>query len=613
LISRASWPRRIAGGQHWLCVAAAVLGLTAWPDGAFAAGAQKRVLVLYATRRDAQIVTIGERELPRVVEERLGEEIDYYSEYIDRARFPDQTRDDAFREFLRAKYQSIRFDVIITMQELALEVVGGSQNDLFPGVPVVYFANSSDTRPIANSTGVTAGVNLAGSVELAAQLQPGLRQVFVVSGATEADGAFEKLARKQLQPLESRLKITFLAGLPAKDLEARVAALPEHSMVYYLMVDRDGAGATFHPLEYLDRLAAVANVPIYCWVDSAMGHGIVGGRLKDQTAEVDAVGELAVRVLHGELPSNILPLTPDLNVTQVDWRQIKRWGIGEARIPAGTTIRFRQPSTWDRYSDYIIVVAIVVVAQTVLIAALLIQRARRREAEERAHGSQEALRSSYERIRDMGGRLLSAQETERARIARELHDDISQQVALLSIDLELLARDAQAPSDKQADEALGRAQGIAKSLHDLSHRLHPAKLRLIGLVSALHGLRHELSQSGITITFTHENVPKILPPDLTLCLFRIVQESVQNATKHSGATEVSVHLIGDHHGIVLTIADDGSGFNVDAVWGKGLGLISMGERLEAVGGTFAIHSTPGAGTRVEVVVPFQAVSGSVPA
>ena len=117
--------------------------------------------------------------------------------------------------------------------------------------------------------------------------------------------------------------------------------------------------------------------------------------------------------------------------------------------------------------------------------------------------SQAELRTSYERVRDLGARLLRAQDTERARIARELHDDISQQVALLEIDLELLSG-ADRGLAGGLEETLNRAHGIARSVHDLSHRLHPAKLRLIGLVSALHGLQRELSRSDLAITFTHD-------------------------------------------------------------------------------------------------------------
>jgi signal transduction histidine kinase len=303
--------------------------------------------------------------------------------------------------------------------------------------------------------------------------------------------------------------------------------------------------------------------------------------------------------------------TPDLSVSQVDWRQLRRWGISEARVPAGTLVRFREPSAWGRYKAYVLSAAAVLLAQTLLIAALLVQRSKRRQAEQQLSGNRAELRGSYERIRDLGARLLNAQEAERARIARELHDDISQQLVLLATDLELIRTAPQAQTTL-AEEASARAQGLAKSVHDLSHRLHPAKLRLMGLVPALTSLQHELSHSGITIVFTHHDVPSALPADLTLCLFRVVQEALQNALKYSKAQKVSVHLSGGSDVVALMIADDGVGFDVDAAWGEGLGLLSMDERLEAIGGTLEIHSNPGGGTRLEVTVPLPAGRRSNP-
>jgi signal transduction histidine kinase len=161
--------------------------------------------------------------------------------------------------------------------------------------------------------------------------------------------------------------------------------------------------------------------------------------------------------------------------------------------------------------------------------------------------------------------------------------------------------------DTLADEALSRAENIVKSVHDLSHRLHPAKLRVIGVVAALRELEHEMTQAGLPVSFTHEDIPPALPPELTLCLFRIAQETMQNAMKYSHAHLVSVHLKGEQDGLCLSVTDDGIGFDVDTVWGKGLGLISMGERVEAVGGRFDLHSKPGAGTKIEVRVPLSAI------
>jgi len=162
------------------------------------------------------------------------------------------------------------------------------------------------------------------------------------------------------------------------------------------------------------------------------------------------------------------------------------------------------------------------------------------------------------------------------------------------------------------DDVLLRAHRIGHSMHDLSHRLHPENLRLIGLVPALQGLQQELSVSGIPITFTHDDVPSTLAPDVTVCVFRTVQEALQNALKHSRARHISVRLIGSTHQLGLTVADDGVGFDVKAAWGRGLGLISMGERLETIDGTIAIRSTPGAGTTVEVVVPLHPTEDTVP-
>jgi signal transduction histidine kinase len=203
--------------------------------------------------------------------------------------------------------------------------------------------------------------------------------------------------------------------------------------------------------------------------------------------------------------------------------------------------------------------------------------------------------------------LVEAQDAERARIARELHDDISQQLSLLAIDLAMLRGVARPHAMELIDAASSRTGSIITSVHDLSRRLHPYKLQLIGLVAALADLQHAVSQAGIAITFTHENVPTRLPQDLTLSLFRIVQESLQNALKHSHARSVAMTLIGRPTELELTIVDDGIGFDADAAWGAGLGLIGICERLDAIDGTFTIHSKPGAGTRLEIRVPLNVI------
>ena len=341
-------------------------------------------------------------------------------------------------------------------------------------------------------------------------------------------------------------------------------------MILYIWHSQPDPGNVMYPDRVARLVAEAATVPVYGTSDLYIGTGVVGGVVRRTRETGTRIGEMALRILTGTRAQDI-PIEAAQVAPVVDWRQVQRWGIAASRLPAGSQILFREPSAWERYKVYIVGAVTALLAQAALIAGLLIQRARRREAEQQVRRSQAALRKSYERVRDLGSRLLDAQESERSRIARELHDDISQQLAVLKIDLKLLARTVQGDADAIAAEATKRIDEIATSVHDLSHRLHPARLRLLGLVEALDGLQGEMSRPDVTITFTHENVPPTLAPDLTLCLFRIAQEALQNALKHSKAHNVSVDLRGVSDGIALTIVDDGVGFDVDGRGAEGSG------------------------------------------
>ncbi len=607
MVKRLAVPGRVLG----IAVAAAATLVLAHVAPAASAGTQdghKEVLVLYSTRRDAQFSIVGEAELPRILDAGLARNLDYYPEFIDLTRFPDPAYKLAFRDFLRQKYQGVEFDLVIAMQDAAVEFVGAYRDSLFPGVPEVFLANTPTARRTPSSTGLIHVRDYASTLALLRRLQPDVNRVFIVTGAAAADRQYETAVRRQLDSSDSRLTFSYLSGLATSDLVNRLSKLPARSAVYYVLVSQDGAGQKFHPLEYVDRVTAAANAPTYSWVDSTMDHGVVGGSLYSQRDAIERVGELALRVLRGE-PADTIPVAElHLNANQVDWRQLRRWGIDEARVPPGTLVRFRSPTVWDRYKAYIVGAVALLLAQSVLITGLLIQRRRRRQAEEKLRASQGEVLRSYERNRDLAARLLRAQESERSRIARELHDDICQRMFVLTVELKSL--DDTHDREGRVAEALAVAQGIAKSLHELSHSLHPTKLQLLGLAAAIDQLRLDLSRIGIAIGFSHRDVPSTLPPDLMLCLFRIVQEAIQNAIKYSQASQVSVHLSGSSDRLMVTIIDNGVGFDVEAAWSQGLGLLSMVERVEALGGSLEIDSSPGVGARLTASVPLHAAQSS---
>jgi signal transduction histidine kinase len=597
-----------------LAAFAFVACLSASPANAQEPSRSKQVLVLNSTRSDDQFSVVWARELPTLLADGLGARVDFYAEYFDFVRFSRPDYESAYLDFLRLKYADKRIDLLILIGDVVIDIVSRNRNVLFRGTPAVFYTLAPLQGHVADSTGLTNPLHFSGSLDLALALQPDLKRVYVVSGAGALDRKNESQARAEFRPFEGRVEFTYFSGLVMHDLEQRLRTLPPQSAVFYLVVSEDGAGEHFQVMSSLARVVSAANAPTYSWADAAVDSGIVGGRRRDQVAQVKAIASLALRVLHGERADDIPVSSPNTDVDQVDWRQLRRWRLDEARLPIGTRVLFRPPSMWDQYRRYVLAAVTLLMAQSVLIAGLLVQRAKRqrveralRGSERELRGSQAKLRVSYDRIRELTRRLLGEQDAERARIARELHDDINQQLAMLSIELDRLRSDQlQAHAAERLSQALETTQGLSRSVRELSHRLHPSKLRLIGLVASLDNLRRDLSTAQLPIAFSHRDVPAAIDESIALCVFRVAQEALANAIKHGDAAHVSVDLTGGPSSVALTITDDGKGFNVNDSSNAGLGLISMRERVESVGGMLEIHATAASGTRLTVTVPIHA-------
>ena len=218
-------------------------------------------------------------------------------------------------------------------------------------------------------------------------------------------------------------------------------------------------------------------------------------------------------------------------------------------------------------------------------------------------------------LADVGRRLIEAHEEERTWIARELHDDVNQRMALLAIELDRWNQQLPPSAVEFHDHihhASQRLSDIAKDIQALSHRLHSSKLEYLGLVAAAKSFCNELSeQQNVEIDFSHTAIPRSVPKEISLCLFRVLQETLQNAVKHSGVRHFKVELCGTEGEIQLTVSDLGVGFDPqDAIHRRGLGLISMGERMQLVSGEFSIKSQPGSGTTIHARVPFDSSSDS---
>jgi signal transduction histidine kinase/ABC-type uncharacterized transport system substrate-binding protein len=227
---------------------------------------------------------------------------------------------------------------------------------------------------------------------------------------------------------------------------------------------------------------------------------------------------------------------------------------------------------------------------------------------ERKHEEQERL--------ELSGQLIHAQEEERSRLARELHDDFNQRLAMLAVDLERTSQTiADSPTEvgQRLHDLWRRATELGDDLHSLSHRLHSSTLETLGLVLGLSSLCYEFAeQQGIQVDFANENITHGVDPEVALCIFRIVQEALRNVKKHSGANRVEVRLRGEADQLHLSVADSGRGFDTLARTGRaGLGIRSMEERLRLVGGRIEISSTRNAGTTLNVHIPMKEVQETV--
>jgi signal transduction histidine kinase len=277
-------------------------------------------------------------------------------------------------------------------------------------------------------------------------------------------------------------------------------------------------------------------------------------------------------------------------------------GIAPPAIPLH---EIQQPASWDQYRWHAVGALTGFFAQCALIVGFLVQRVGRRRAEAALQASQSALRSRDQHLHTLAGRLIAAQEHERARIARELHDDLSQKLALLSIDLSQLVGQTGASDTLtcRVRAAAMRVDDIATSVHNLSHQLHPTQLEILGLERALRSLCRDMSSAhNLRIEFEHEPFNGPIPNEAAVCLFRVAQEALRNVVKHSVSSVAQVRLSHALGALQLHITDSGRGFARRSAEG-GLGLVSMRERVHFVGGQMALQSVPGRGTSIHVSVP----------
>ena len=662
-------------------------------------------------------------QIESLVRARVRGPVNFYIEYMDATRAEDKDYQRNLTDSLRDTYSGRKLDLVMLSGYPTLDLVLRHRNELFRGVPIVYF--SMETRNIAGRTwpgitGVTETQDVKAVINLALRLDPDTSTVAIITGKSEIETFWLVELHSELLHYQNKVKEIDLVDLPTDQILQRADKLPPKTIVFFELEPQESIQPAIGVRDVLAQIGQ--RFPTYCIFPYAcVGHGAVAGIESSGRDEVVTLAATtAARILSGEQVDNIPVVHPSGTQTLADWRQLRRWHIPESALPSGSVILYREPTFWERDQKYIIAALILIVTQALLIAGLLWQRARKRKAEAVLRESEKRFRvmtdttpslvwmcdakgritylnerrlaftgpdpnagygdtwSAYihpddvknvldtvaqalrarepfskeyrlrrsdgvyrwmfdlasprengdgsfagfigsaidvtdqklaqQALEKVSGQLIEAQEKERSRIARELHDDICQRLALLSMELEQADRASyQSPLEVKTnlDEIRIHCSEIAGDVQSLSHQLHSSKLEYLGAAAAIRGFCHEFSkQHEVSIDFIENDVPRHLPKDISLCLFRVTQEALHNAVKYSGVSEFAVELTTTAGEIQLMVRDEGKGFDVEeAKKTRGLGLVSMQERVHLVHGNLGVESEPGAGTSVLVVVP----------
>jgi signal transduction histidine kinase len=582
--------------RSWTCVLTLILVASAFSA---AAGTPKRLLILDSFGRDIAPFNTAVSSFRTTLAREMGEPVDIYEASLDAARFAEPEKEAPFLEFLKFRFVGRSLDLVVPVGAPAVKFVAKHRASLFPGTPVVFMG--VDPRMVSreafgtNTTLVTQRVNLPGIIEDVLQIQPVTTNIAVIFGASPLEKFWVGECRREFQSFTNRVGFTWLNDLPLDRILERVAALPPHSFILFGMLVTDATGVPYDNDEALNRVHAVANAPVFGYFASEFGQGIVGGRLY-QDAEVGRLAaRAATRILRGDRPEDVPVQILESSVPTFDARELERWGISEARLPAGSVVQFRKETIWELYRWRIVGVLLLSLAQTVLIVFLVVSRRRLGRAEAAAH--------------ELSGRLIGAQEKERARLARELHDDVTQRLALLAIDAgRALTEGAGAVRSRIVESVREGLVRLSEDVHALAYRLHPSVLEDLGLAEALKAEGDRFSrQHAVLCEVKLRDVPAVIPAEAALCLFRVAQGALRNVARHARARSVQVLLRGMDGGLQLGVQDDGVGFEPsEARRSPSLGLASMRERIILAGGELGLESAPGRGTTVLAWVPLDA-------
>jgi signal transduction histidine kinase len=551
-----------------------------------------------------------------------------YLDYLDLGRFPGKAHEERLVRFLGEKFAQNPPHLLVPNGPRSLSLLVRHRDAIAPGVPIVYCCAGAEAVDALNLPrdvlGVILEYNWAETLALAAQLQPGARNLVLISGASELDKIWRARALNNLAPRLQHYQVRTLFDMAYDDVLKELARLPRDTIVLQISIFADSTGRRFFQTELAEGVAAASSAPVYSAVSVTLGRGAVGGYMHSFEDQGAAAADIALDILAGKDPATLPRQTRPPHKYMADANALKRWDLDEAALPPGATILFKQRTVWDQYRFYIIGAFAVVLLQAALIAWLLLERDRRRRAAEQAGKARAESGQHRENLAHlvrvhMVGEMSTA-------IAHEVNQPLA---AIKNYAFAARRRLSGHSADPKVEELLdkieeqaSRAGDVLNSLRAMvkKHDSERTKTEVGPLVSDALKLVEMESPSG-AIRLESAIAPG-LPPVFVdgIQIQQVVLNLIRNAieamdgTGHTGTVKVGV--AGNGHGeIAVNVADSGPGIAPDDAQrifdpfystkeaGLGVGLSISRAIIEAHGGRLLLTPNGGGGSVFRFTLP----------
>src|SRR5579883_38266 len=602
---------------RWLIFMALVFGAVC-P----AAAEPKRVLLLHSFGPQIVPWVFMAAEFREQLFKQSPDKIDLYEASLEGARFQQPEDEGPTVEYLNNLFKARKLDLIVTVGAPAALFVQKYRSQFFSSTPMVI--GGPERRAINSNTltsydaPVTVTLDFKKWIESILQVLPDTNHIAWAVGASPLERFWTKEFHKVSEPFTDRISFEYFNDLKFEEMLDRVSRLPPHSAVFFVDLRVDAAGVPLDRDSVLPRLRAATNAPIFSYVENYLGRGIVGGPLMSSAELGRRMAEAAIRILRGEVPGDI-DMPPLATATpQYDWRELQRWKISESRLPAGSTIRFREPTVLQQYSSQIALTFGLILFQTALISALLFERRRRLYAE--VQSRQRSAELAHNNRFSLAGELTAA-------IAHELNQPLG--AVLSNVETAELMVKSHAFDLTEISEILAdirrdnmRASEVISRLRMLLKKT-PFELKTLDLNDVAQDTLRFLSALAISreVDLIGQGTSLPLPikgdqiqlQQVTLNLIVNAMDAMSGMP--SAERRIKVSTARDGNSACLSVSDEGPGIAVSDLKrvfepffstkpdGMGMGLSIARTLVEAHGGQLSAENLPGRGAVFHIRLP----------